>query len=69
MNASREVVASADRRPGQISWDYDRAEIIADLKATGWNLEFDAMRREIAEESLAVRNFSDECRFWVARKA
>src|SRR2546429_9743507 len=30
MNASREVVASADRRPGQISWDYDRAEIIAD---------------------------------------
>src|SRR5436189_4652748 len=30
MNASREVVASADRRPGQISWDYDRAEIIAE---------------------------------------
>src|SRR6266480_3423045 len=30
MNASREVVASASRYPGQISWDYDRAEIIAD---------------------------------------
>src|SRR6266571_7109720 len=31
MNPSREVLASADRYPGQISWDYDRAEIIADV--------------------------------------
>jgi hemolysin III len=30
MNPSREDLASADRYPGQISWDYDRAEIIAD---------------------------------------
>jgi hypothetical protein len=30
MDASREVLTSADRYPGQISWDYDRAEIIAD---------------------------------------
>jgi len=30
MSPSREVLASADRYPGQISWDYDRAEIIAD---------------------------------------
>src|SRR5262249_3662384 len=30
MNPSREDLASADRCPGQISWDYDRAEIIAD---------------------------------------
>src|SRR6266581_2799416 len=30
MNPSREVLASADRYPGQISSDYDRAEIIAD---------------------------------------
>ena len=30
MNPSRETLASADRYPGQISWDYDRAEIIAD---------------------------------------
>ena len=30
MNPSREVLASADRYPGQISWEYDRAEIIAD---------------------------------------
>lgn len=46
-----------------------RDEILADLAATGWNHAFDAMRREIAEESRAVKDFSDECRFWVARRA
>ena len=46
----------------------DRDEILADLAATGWSHEYDAMRREIAQESAAVRDFSDECRFWVARK-
>src|ERR1700745_2139054 len=30
MNPSRETLASADRYPGQISWDYDRAEMIAE---------------------------------------
>jgi hemolysin III len=30
MKPSRESLASAERYPGQISWDYDRAEIIAD---------------------------------------
>ncbi len=45
----------------------DRAEILADLAATGWQHEFDAMRREVCEESPAVLDFSDECRFWVAR--
>src|SRR5438876_12313064 len=41
MNPSREVLASADRYPGQISWDYDRAEIIADgvVHAIGLSLE------------------------------
>jgi hypothetical protein len=28
--ASRDVVGSSDGHPGQINWDYDRAEIIAD---------------------------------------
>jgi SAM-dependent methyltransferase len=46
----------------------DRAEVLADLAATGWTHEFDAMRRELAQESRAVRDFSDDCRFWVARK-
>jgi hemolysin III len=30
MNPVREFVAMPDRSPGQISWDYDRTEIIAD---------------------------------------
>lgn len=45
-----------------------RDEILADLAATGWRHEFDAMRAAIARESRAVHDFSDECRFWVARK-
>jgi SAM-dependent methyltransferase len=45
----------------------DRAEILVDLDATGWEHTFDAMRREIAVESEAVREFSDDCRFWAAR--
>jgi SAM-dependent methyltransferase len=44
----------------------DRAEILADLRATGWTHTWDALRREIATEPRAVRDFSDECRFWVA---
>ena len=46
----------------------DRAEILADLAATGWKHGFDAMRAEVAVESRAVRDFSDECRFWVAHR-
>lgn len=44
----------------------NRAEILEDLAATGWTPRFDALRREIAAESRAVRDFSDECRFWLA---
>ena len=47
----------------------DRAEILADLAATGWVHEFDAMRSEVAREARAVLDFSDACRFWVARRA
>lgn len=46
----------------------DRAEILDDLAATGWTHAFDALRRELAKESRAVLNFSDECRFWLATK-
>ncbi|KXU37341.1 methylase [Cephaloticoccus primus] len=45
-----------------------RDEILADLKATGWQHHFDAMRRDIAREPRPVREFSDECRFWVAHQ-
>jgi SAM-dependent methyltransferase len=46
----------------------DRPEILADLAASGWEHQYDALRREIATESSAVRDFSDECRFWVAKR-
>ncbi|MGH7958637.1 MAG: class I SAM-dependent methyltransferase [Opitutaceae bacterium] len=46
----------------------DRREILEDLAATGWGHAFDALRREIARETRAVRDFSDECRFWVAHR-
>lgn len=45
----------------------DRAEILEDLAATGWQHEDDAMRADLAAESRAVKNFSDECRFWRTR--
>lgn len=47
----------------------DRAEILADLAATGWHHVEDRLRRELAKESAAVCEFSDECRFWAARRA
>jgi SAM-dependent methyltransferase len=46
----------------------DRAEILADLVATGWTHAFDALRAEIAKEPRPVLDFSDECRFWVAHR-
>jgi hypothetical protein len=46
----------------------NRAEILADLEATGWKHEFDSMRSKLAKETKAVRDFSDECRFWVATR-
>lgn len=46
----------------------NRAEILEDLAATGWMHEWDEMRRRVAPESKAVKDFSDECRFWLARK-
>lgn len=46
----------------------DRAEVLADMAATGWAHVEDATRNELASETPKVRNFSDNCRFWVARK-
>lgn len=46
----------------------DRAEILQDLVATGWTHDYDAMRRDLARESRAVVDFSDECRFWVCKR-
>ncbi len=43
-------------------------DIVDDLKAIGFKLEADALRSRIAVEPELVCEFSDECRFWVARK-
>ena len=45
-----------------------KADIVSDLREVGFKLEVDALRSQLANESDLVRKFSDECRFWVARK-
>jgi SAM-dependent methyltransferase len=45
----------------------DRTEVLDDLVVAGWTHEADHLRSQLANESAAVRDFSDECRFWVAR--
>lgn len=45
-----------------------REEILEDLAEAGWHHEDDRLRCEIAREPSEVRDFSDECRFWIARK-
>ncbi len=45
-----------------------RAEVREDLAVAGWVPLFDAMRRTVAPESAAVREFADECRFWLAQR-
>lgn len=46
----------------------DRREVLEDLTVTGWKFEHTATRDELAVESADVRRFSDNCRFWVARR-
>ena len=46
----------------------DRKEVLEDMAATGWSHVHDTTRNELASETPKVRNFSDNCRFWVARK-
>lgn len=44
-------------------------EVREDLKASGWSCEWERPRSTIANESFPVREFSDECRFYLARKS
>jgi ubiquinone/menaquinone biosynthesis C-methylase UbiE len=46
----------------------DTSDIRKDLKEAGFLLERDVLRSRVAEESQMVKDFSDECRFWIARK-
>ena len=45
-----------------------QAEITLDLEATGWTGIESVHRSEVANEPADVREFSDECRFWIARR-
>ncbi len=45
-----------------------RAEVAKDLRGAGFLVELDCLRSQLANESQRVREFSDECRFWVCRK-
>ena len=46
----------------------DKEEVQQDLKKAGFVVELDLLRSRLAEESQLVNEFSDECRFWIARK-
>ncbi|MDQ8203732.1 class I SAM-dependent methyltransferase [Pelagicoccus sp. SDUM812003] len=46
-----------------------RAEVEAALGEAGFELIESAMRSELARESAAVLDFSEDCRLWVARKS
>jgi ubiquinone/menaquinone biosynthesis C-methylase UbiE len=43
-------------------------EVKEDLIASGFQLEWEKMRSSIVEEPERVKKYSDDCRFWVARK-
>lgn len=45
-----------------------REDVVEDLEIAGFELVEDAMRSELAHESTSVRDFSEDCRMWVARK-
>ena len=45
-----------------------QAEINSDLGRVGFKVEETLFRSQIASEKPQVREFADECRFWIARK-
>jgi ubiquinone/menaquinone biosynthesis C-methylase UbiE len=46
----------------------DSSSIRKDLKEVGFAVDRDVLRSKLADEPKKVRDFSDECRFWIARK-
>ncbi len=44
------------------------AEIREDAKTTGFRVEADVLRSQFCNEPPAVRDFSDDCRFWIWQK-
>ncbi len=46
----------------------DQIEVREDLAATGFELVESHLRSNLASESAEVRDFSDECRFWITKR-
>ena len=46
----------------------DVGDIRSDLQAAGFSVERDIVKSKICEESKLVNEYSDDCRFWIARK-
>ncbi len=46
----------------------DLTEVREDLKTAGFVVEAEMPRSTLANESQRVRDFSDECRFWITRR-
>ena len=44
-------------------------EILEDIEFAGLTYESDTPRSLLANEDAEVRDFSDDCRFWIVRKA
>jgi ubiquinone/menaquinone biosynthesis C-methylase UbiE len=46
----------------------DVGDVRSDLMAAGFSVERDIVKSKICEESKLVNQYSDDCRFWIARK-
>jgi len=46
----------------------DVGDIRSDLQVAGFSVERDIVKSKICEESKLVNEYSDDCRFWIARK-
>jgi hypothetical protein len=44
------------------------SEVRSDLQDAGFIVERDILKSKISQESKLVNEYSDECRFWIARK-
>ena len=44
------------------------ADVRLDLSNTGFSVERDLLKSKICEESKLVHKYSDDCRFWIARR-
>ena len=63
-----DMIYDTDHGKGMFIHAPSRVELIDDLQGLGWRIEVDVLRSTLANESEQVRDFSDECRFWVVQK-